>query len=149
MVDYTATENAAEKNPNLDDMIVMAGGRERHLRSEFGLWLKTGSPDFGEKEVESKLEYAPGYDFVWNFTQAVDGQVHYKQRVIKAELACLRPQSQWEGIRSRLETLMQGHWLEFWFKKHPEIKYQGLFEVELTPGQRRADVTISATCDPD
>lgn len=144
-MDYTTAEATAARS-NMNDVVVLVGTQQVSLRSSYGLWLKTGQPKISAPEVESLLEYPNGYDFVYNFTQAVDGQVHFKNRNVTMNLVCLRPKSQWDSIRGNLESALQGQWLEFWFSRYPDLHYKGLFEVELTPGDKTATVDISVTC---
>lgn len=146
MRDYTEAESAASASNRFNKVIVLLGAEKTNLLTSYGLWLKKGSPKISAPEVESLLEYPPGYDFVYNFTQAVDGKVHFKSRTVTMEFACLRPKNQWDSIRGELESALQGQWLEFYFSNSPDIHHTGLFEVELTPGTDIAVVTITVTC---
>lgn len=148
MTYYESLEAAAEKNPNLNDVIVLYNGEEISLRKKWGLWLKTGSPDVGKAEPETNLVYVPASDKVLNLTRALDGKVHYKKRTIQMDFKVLRPHKQWENIRSELETLLQGQWLTFHFAQDPSWVWTGLFECSLTPGQTSAAASITATCNP-
>lgn len=148
MRDYTAAEAAAAENPAMNDVQVELDGTYTSLRSGYGLWLQKQSPQIGAPEVEGEQAYPPGYDFVLDFTQGVDGKVHFKQRNVSLSFLCLRPKEQWESIRSALETALQGQWLRFYCSRAPEIIREGQFAVELTPGQNSASVTIDVTCAP-
>lgn len=147
MRDYAAMEAAAEASGKFNDLVVVIGKTQTSMRSTYGLWLKTGQPVIGAPEAQTKLEYPPGYDFVYDFTKALDGNVHFQQRAITASFVCDRPKAHWESIRSKLETALQGQWLEFWFTIDPENHYTGFFEVELKPGKHMATVDITATCE--
>lgn len=146
MKNYTALEALAEKSGRFNDVLVRIGTETVSLRSAYGLWLKKAQPEIGAPEVEGLLEYPPGYDFVYNFTQAVDGKVHFNSRSVTMAFLCILPKNQWDSIRGELESALQGQWLEFYFSKTPDIRYIGLFEVELTPGTDSAEVTITVTC---
>lgn len=146
MIDYAEVESAAAARDRVNKVIVLLGSEKTNLLTSYGLWLKRGSPKISAPEVESLLEYPNGYDFVYNFTQAVDGQVHFKSRMVTMSLVCLRPKNQWDSIRGNLESALQGQWLEFWFTRYPDQHYRGLFEVDFTPGDKIATVDISATC---
>lgn len=147
MTYYESLEVAAAHNPNLNDMRVLFGSETVSLRTRFGLWLNKGSPTIGKPETESNLVYVPGSDKVLNLTRALDGRVHYKQRTITAEFTVLRPKKQLDSIRHELETILQGQWLRFYFVQGGEL-WDGLFDVEITPGDHNATVSIKATCDP-
>lgn len=146
MRDYAAMEAAAKASGRFNDVVVLISGEQVSMMQGYGLWLKKEQPQINAPEVESLLEYPAGFDFVYNFTQAVDGYVHFKQREIRMSFVCDRPKAQWEYIRSELETALQGQWLEFWFSKTPEQRFTGLFEVELMPGDYMAAVDITVTC---
>lgn len=148
MRDYEAAELAAERNPRLTDVCINTSDGSVRLRSAHGLWLKKEGIDIGAPEVESLLEYPPGYDFIYSFTQAVDGNVHFKSRVITLEFVCLRPKDQWQTIRDELERVLQGQWRSFFLTDCPDLLWNGLFEVELTPGRYSADVKFKIVCDP-
>lgn len=148
MTYYESLEAAAEKNPNLNDVIVLYNGEEISLRKKWGLWLKTGSPDVGKAEPETNLVYVSASDKVLNLTRALDGKVHYKKRTIQMDFKVLRPPKQWENIRSELETMLQGQWLTFRFAQDPSWVWTGLLECSLTPGQTSAAASITATCNP-
>lgn len=144
---YDSLIAAARQNPEVNDLFVELSGGYVSFQSEYGLWLKKDGVSIGPPTVEEKLEYPPGFDAVLDMTQAVDGKVHFKQRSVTLEFLCLRPKNQWETIRSRLETALQGQWLAFYLSCWPLIR-EGLFTVELTPGEHSATVSVSITCAP-
>ena len=117
------------------------------MRSDFGLWLKRDSPQIGKPETDSTLVEVPGADFLLDLTRAVDGSVHHKKRNISMEFVCDRPKAQWASIRAQLEALLQGQWLHFYFVLDGEV-WAGQLDVEMTPGEYKATVKITATCDP-
>lgn len=145
MLDYQAMEKSAAQSPKIPKVFVQLDGAFKSLLTEYGLWLKKNGLDIGPPDVEGAQEYPPGYDIVLDFTQAVDGKVHFKKRPISMEFVCLRPKEQWEDIRGQLENDMQGQWLPFYVSRNPDKTYQGQFEVELTPGDYTATVKINVT----
>lgn len=129
------------------ELVVIISGKEYNLCDEYGLHLKKNSLDIGAPEVESSLEYPPGYDFVLDFTQAVDSQVHWKQRTITAKFYYNGAKNKWDLVRSQLETLLQGQWLSFYFTNAPNLVFEGQFAVDIVPdNDNRLTVSISATC---
>lgn len=147
MRDYTALEAAAARNPRLNDVRVTTANGTLSLRSAFGLWLNKGSPKIGKPETDSMLVEIPGGDMLLDLTRAIDGQVHHKKRSITMEFTCDRPKKQWAYIRRQLDTLLHGQWLRFYFTRDGEV-WAGQFDVEMTPGEYQATVSITATCDP-
>jgi len=147
MRDYTALEALAAQNPRLNDMRITTPKGTLSMRSDFGLWLKRDSPQIGKPETDSMLVEVPGADFLLDLTRAVDGSVHYKKRKITMEFVCDRPKVQWASIRAQLEALLQGQWLRFYFTRDGEL-WDGLFDVEMKPGDHNATVSIKVTCDP-
>lgn len=63
------------------------------------------------------------------------------------EFVCDRPKAQWASIRAQLEALLQGQWLHFYFVRDGEV-WAGQLDVEMTPGEYKAAVKITATCNP-
>ena len=145
-MNYDSLIAAAEK-AGTPDVLVELDGAFTSLRKEYGCWLKTDGTDIGAPDVEEKLEYPPGLDAVLDMTQGLDGKVHFKQRAVSLAFAVLRPQNQWENLRSSLETALQGQWLRFRLSNSTTIR-EGLFTVELTPGAYTAAVSIRVTCAP-
>lgn len=145
-MNYDSLIAAAEK-AGTPDVLVELDGAFTSLRKEYGCWLKTDGTDIGAPDVEEKLEYPPGLDAVLDMTQGLDSKVHFKQRTVSLAFAVLRPQNQWENIRSSLETALQGQWLRFRLSNSTTIR-EGLFTVELTPGAYTAAVSIRVTCTP-
>ena len=145
-MNYDSLIAAAEK-AGTPDVLVELDGAFTSLRKEYGCWLKTDGTDIGAPDVEERLEYPPGLDAVLDMTQGLDSKVHFKQRAVSLAFAVLRPQNQWENLRSNLETALQGQWLRFRLSNSITIR-EGLFTVELTPGAYTAAVSIRVTCAP-
>lgn len=147
MRDYAALEALAAQNPRMNDMRITTPKGTLSMRSDFGLWLKRDSPQIGKPETDSMLVEVPGADFLLDLTRAVDGSVHHKKRNISMEFVCDRPKAQWASIRAQLEALLQGQWLHFYFVRDGEV-WAGQLDVEMTPGEYKAAVKITATCNP-
>ena len=88
MRDYGALEALAAQNPRMNDMRITTPKGTLSMRSDFGLWLKRGSPQIGKPETDSMLVEVPGADWAWQL------------------------------------------------------------DVEMTPGEYKTSVKITATCDP-
>ena len=147
MRDYAALEALAAQSPHLNDMRITTPKGTLSMRSDFGLWLKRDSPQIGKPETDSMLVEVPGADFLLDLTRSVDGSVHHKKRNISTEFVCDRPKAQWASIRAQLEALLQGQWLHFYFVRDGEV-WAGQLDVEMAPGEYKATVKITATCDP-
>ena len=76
MRDYAALEALAAQNPRMNDMRITTPKGTLSMRSDFGLWLKRGSPQIGKPETDSMLVEVPGADFLLDLTRSVDGSVH-------------------------------------------------------------------------
>ena len=142
MRDYAALEALAAQSPHLNDMRITTPKGTLSMRSDFGLWLKRDSPQIGKPETDSMLVEVPGADFLLDLTRSVDGSVHHKNRKISMEFVCDRPKTQWAYIRSRLEALLQGQWLRFYFTRDGEV-WAGQLDVEMTPGEYKASGRLS------
>ena len=148
MIDYKALEKAAANSDKIPKFYVQMGDEYKSLLTEYGLILEKDGFSVNAPDVEGKQEYPPGYDIVLDFTQAVDSKVHFKQRKVSMRFMCFRPKSQWEDLRSQMETDLQGQWLTFYRSDAPETKYEGQFTVEMTPKEQYASVEIAAVCAP-
>ena len=62
-----------------------------HTLTDWGLYLKVGSPKISDAEVDEYLVKVPGSDTLLNLTDALDGRPHYKKRTITMELLCRAP----------------------------------------------------------
>lgn len=145
---YEKIEQEAAKSSKFNDVLVMVGYEEISLRSEFGLWLNTGSPKIGKPEAETAPVYVPGSDMVLDLSRALDGKLHFKKRTITMSFFVLRPKSRWEEIRSDLADTLQGKRLTFSFKNDLPWIWEGIFDVEFEPGEHKATVTMNVICDP-
>ena len=70
-----------------------------HTLTDWGLYLKVGSPKIGAAEPEEDLVQVTGSDSLLNLTTWDDGKVHYKKRTITMELLCNAPKSKWPTVR--------------------------------------------------
>ena len=50
-----------------------------HTLTDWGLYLKVGSPKISDAEVDEYLVKVPGSDTLLNLTDALDGRPHYKK----------------------------------------------------------------------
>ena len=57
-----------------------------HTLTDWGLYLKVGSPKISAAEVDEYLVQVTGSDALLNLTAWDDGKVHYKKRTITMEL---------------------------------------------------------------
>ena len=62
-----------------------------HTLTDWGLYLKVGSPKISSAEVDEYLVQVPGSDTLLNLTSSLDGRPHYKKRTITMELLCRAP----------------------------------------------------------
>ena len=84
-----------------------------------------------------------------DLSKALDGKVHYKQRIIKMELLCKAPQKQWPVIQSKLENALQGQWLKCVFDEDPSWYWLGIWQVDVGERNRTSiTYTITGTCNP-
>lgn len=83
-----------------------------HTLTDWGLYLKVGSPKIGAAEPEEYLVQVTGSDSLLNLTTWDDGKVHYKKRTITMELLCNAPKSKWPSIESTIANAIHGKWLQ-------------------------------------
>ena len=114
-----------------------------HTLTDWGLYLKVGSPKIGAAEPEEYLVQVTGADSLLNLTTWDDGKVHYKKRTITMELLCNAPKSKWPYIGSTIANAIHGKWLQCRFDEDPAWYWEGLWKV--TPSRDRLSSTFTIT----
>lgn len=144
---YQIVEAAALADSRFNDMLILGEKDTISLLEQYGLLLNKGYPQIGKAETISMLVFVPGSDQPLNLSKSIDGRLHYKQRQIKAQFTLLRPATEWDGIQKELESLLQGQWVWFRFRKDAYF-WRGSPTVSFERGEQKATVTITATCNP-
>lgn len=82
-----------------------------HTLTDWGLYLKVGSPKISDAEVDEHLVKVPGSDTLLNLTDALDGRPHYKKRIITMELLCRAPKRPGRifTVRSQTPSMANGY----------------------------------------
>ena len=119
-----------------------------HTLTDFGLYLKVGSPKISDAEVDEYLVQVPGSDTLLNLTDALDGRPHYKKRTITMELLCRAPKKTWSNLYSQIANAIHGKWLQCKFDDDPSFYWEGLWSVSMTRNRFSSAFTITGTCDP-
>ena len=119
-----------------------------HTLTDWGLYLKVGSPKIGAAEPEEYLVQVTGSDSLLNLTTWDDGKVHYKKRTITMELLCNAPKSKWPSIESTIANAIHGKWLQCRFDEDPAWYWEGLWKVTPSRDRLSSAFTITGTCNP-
>lgn len=119
-----------------------------HTLTDWGLYLKVGSPKIGAAEPEEYLVQVTGSDSLLNLTTWDDGKVHYKKRTITMELLCNAPKSKWPYIESTIANAIHGKWLQCRFDEDPAWYWEGLWKVTPSRDRLSSTFTITGTCNP-
>lgn len=119
-----------------------------HTLTDWGLYLKVGSPKISPPETDEYLVQVPGSDTLLNLTNVLDGRPHYKKRTITMELLCTAPKKQWPTIYSNLANAIHGKWLQCKFDDDPGFYWEGLWSVDMSKDRLSSTVTITGTCNP-
>lgn len=119
-----------------------------HTLTDWGLYLKVGSPKISDAEVDEYLVQVPGSDTLLNLTDALDGRTHYKKRTITMELLCRASKKTWPNLYSQIANAIHGKWLQCKFDNDPSFYWEGLWSVSMTRNRFSSAFTITGTCDP-
>ena len=121
---------------------------EYHTLSDWGLYLKVGSPNISEAEVDEYLVQVPGSDTLLNLTNSMDDKSHYKKRTITMELLCRAPKKMWPSLYAKISNAIHGKWLQCVFDDDPSWYWEGLWHVSMSRDRLTSAFTITGTCSP-
>ena len=96
----------------------------KHSYWDWGLLLK-GFPVVSPPEPKTKLVEVPGSDTVIDLTQALTGQVHYKQREIKCYFTLPCHRDRWETVYTEILNHLHGKAIEIILDDDNEYSYTG------------------------
>ena len=117
-----------------------------HSQEEFKL-----IPSSIEVESPDPVTYTvdvPGRDGDLDFTEALDGRVHYKPRNISMEFYCFGEDEELSELEQNCINPLHGKKMEIFFDADPNYYYWGRLSVSWSYGDNLDTVSIHADCDP-
>lgn len=120
----------------------------KHSWWDWGLLLRD-FPVVSPPKPKTKLVEIPGTDAVIDLTEALTGQVHYKQREIKCVFTFIGDRSNWETVYTDILNHLHGKQLQIILDDDEDYYYTGRAKVEgWEPGQYAANIIITAEVNP-
>ncbi len=124
------------------------GTVSKHTLNDFGLY-QVGAAYVAPPEIQSEKVVVPGMDGALDFTEALDGHVHYGMREFRARYRCIEPRDKWASIYSKLMNFLHGVSLQAVLDDDIGFYYIGRFEVNAPDFEHgKWDVEIKGECDP-
>ena len=117
-----------------------------HPQSEFSLLPERVVID--PPEVQSYTVEVPGRDGALDFTEALDGLVHYKNRTVTMEMQCFAEDEDYAALESKCRGLLHGRRMPIRFDSDPGYYFLGRLSVDWASGPNIDTATITAECDP-
>ncbi len=102
-----------------------------------------------EAVVKEEIEEIPGSDEILDYSESLDGDVHYQRRVIQIELASYKQYNEFLNIYSRLQNSIHGRKVKMIFSKEPNFYWTGRVSVgDYSVYATTINIIINVTVDP-
>lgn len=126
---------------------VTIGGK--HTYRDLGLVLVDGSEKIGLPEIQTYNIEVPGRDGLLDLTEALNGEVAYKNRECSWQFADAREYGERTAALVELANMLHGRKLAFKLDDRPEYTGTGRFTAEIGENRRGYTVlNVKADCDP-
>ena len=121
---------------------------EKHTFRDWGL-LPAERAKVSPAEPKYNISEIPGSDEVIDYTDTLDGHVHYKQREYSQKFNIIKPRSSWFSIYSDIMDYLQGKKLKMILDEDPTYYYEGRFQVdEWNSEEKYSTITIIGSIYP-
>lgn len=110
--------------------------------------LVTSSVEAAPPDPVTKTVEVPGRDGELDFTEALDGRVHYKPRKISMEFYCFGEDEELPELERDCINTLHGKKMRIYLDADPEYYYLGRLSVSWKYGENLDTVSIEAECDP-
>ena len=126
---------------------VRIGGK--HTFRDLGLILIDGSESIGLPEVQSYTIEVPGRNGLLDLTEALNGEVAYKNRVCSWQFADAREYGERTAALVELANMIHGRKLDFVLDDRPEYTGTGRFTAEIEENYKGYTIlNVEADCEP-
>lgn len=99
-------------------------------------------------QAETHTVEVPGRDGALDFTEALDGTVHYKSRRLSMEFYCFGEDGELPQLEEDCRNALHGKKMQISLDADPEYYYLGRLSVSWSSGENVDTVSIEAECDP-
>lgn len=117
-----------------------------HNQSEFNLF--PAGVTISPPEAQTYTVSVPGRDGDLDFTESLDGMVHYKNRIITMEMQCFAEDEEYAALEHKCRNLLHGKKMEIQFDSDPGYYYLGRLSVDWRSEPNIDAATIIADCSP-
>nr|DAV56270.1 MAG TPA: distal tail protein [Caudoviricetes sp.] len=126
---------------------VTIGGK--HTYSDLGLVLIDGSESIGLPEVQTYQVEVPGRNGLLDLTEALNGEVAYKNRECSWQFADAREYGERTDALVKIANMLHGRKLDFVLDDRPEYTGTGRFEASVEENIRGYSIlNVTADCEP-
>lgn len=115
-------------------------------QSEFGI-LPAGVT-ISPPAVKTYTVSVPGRDQVLDYTESLDGLVHYENRTITMEMQCFAEDEEYASLEHKCRNLLHGKKMSIQFDSDPGYYYLGRLSVDWRSEPNIDTASITADCDP-
>lgn len=119
-----------------------------HTYGEWGLLLKK-PPEISPPEPQTHYVEIPGLDGSLDLSEALTGEVKYKDREIKLVLFSMKKRSEWADLSSDMMEKLHGKLVQIILDDDPGYYYQGRIAFDkFEYGRHTLDIELTATVNP-
>lgn len=121
---------------------------EKHTFRDWGL-LPAERARVSPAKPKYNIAEIPGSDEVIDYTDALDGHVHYEQREYSQKFNIIKPRSSWFSLYSEIMDYLQGKKLKMILDEDPAYYYEGRFQVDEWNSEKKySTITIIGSVYP-
>lgn len=124
----------------------IVGDREYHSYKTFGLIL--GEVEITAPEIQEQYEDIPGIDGQLDLSEALTGDVLYKNRTIKMTLYSIGDMHDWFNMTSSIQNILHGRNCKIIFDVDSAYYWQGRVKVDIAHSKRTHTITIECNAEP-
>lgn len=118
----------------------------QYSQDEFGLLPE--SVEIEPAQVKTHLISVPGRDAPLDFTESLDGCIHYENRTIIMNMQCFSDDEEYMQMEKKCRNLLHGCKEKIYFDVDPGYYYYGRISVDWKSEANIDRAIITADCDP-
>ena len=115
-------------------------------QSEFNLF--PAGVTISPPEAQTYTVSVPGRDGDLDFTESLDGMVHYKNRIITMEMQCFAEDEEYAALEHKCRNFLHGKKMKIQLDSDPGYYYLGRLSVDWRSEPNIDAATIIADCSP-
>lgn len=115
-------------------------------QSEFSLF--PAGVTISPPEAQTYQVSVPGRDGDLDFTEALDGMIHYKNRTVTMEMQCFAEDEEYAALEHKCRNFLHGKKMKIQLDSDPGYYYLGRLSVDWRSEPNIDAATITADCTP-